>query len=1739
MLNDIQVFRSLETALPSEIRPSIARRIRRVDALWSALHEEGFLKKAVSFAGADPDRWRPGLLGLLLASETDYLRARFAKGGTSEAKIPDASLTRAEIALQELNGQGGPALDQTALAALALTRKTDPASASELPADTPDLVWTCLYSIATDSTKVVERLADLLPGSARPLLEVLLANESIDRTSEILERCIPACGLTGAAALCENAAAMGEPELSRRLGTAVTSKFSNTATPTNNPEKRILRARILRLAGESGAALPEADAARKDAKRILLDTLTESAHAAEAEKNFTTALSFWQEAGALSPNTAGIRAGIARSLSGLGRDEEALAALPSSTEDPEDLCLLARIRAKTGAKEKAIDAARQSYARASSHSDPQLNFELAGVLADCGDLRGAAQVLTVVSRSWPNHPEVFARLADLYAQIGDWHACGTVASSAWYLHPEDNRPLHLLAQAAEHENRPKDAADFYRLLSGRMTDDPAILLSLAETSLAAGDPAQAHQAAERTLALQPDNGPAHAVLGLIDLAQGMEESAFAALQKATRLAPSAAAPWKALAELHSTKGNREAAATTLRAGIESASDPADLLLALGRILVAEGRLRDAASTLERALNLRPGDTDILIALAETSLGMRQTAEAEEYLNRALSVSPALLPAVRTLTALLKTLSRFAEARTVLERAVAADPQSPDLLIELGSLLIDIYRVTPDADPSIASTALSVLRQAEDLLGGTADFRLQSLIGWARIFVGQMPEAISLFSTLLQALEGLTIEQKLDAHKGLAEAMLRSGDFPTAVHNLQAALQLAGSDIGIRERLGEALVASGLHEDAQDVFRKILADKPDYLPALSGLAGSLLALHRAEEAVATLHQAFELDPSNPELPIRLAEIHLQSGDGNQARSEMARALQLAGSHHAGIALRSGRLLSSLKEYAESASVLETALEKNPASIPLLLELGAALRNSGKNAQAFEIFRRASDVEPENYRHIAAASEALWADGRKSAALAFLKKAIQLDPKNSALLRRLASGLAAVGLTREALPHYEQAIALTPSDTGLALEAAQAAFRAGDLDKADLWKESGVTAASTSADGPILQARIALEKGDIEKTIAVCKGVVTSHPADARGWALLAQSLAVQADCESRPENQTEEPADAAKAALSKASELCAESPEALGLTGRAALLLEEYAIAIRCLESLCQSVPDDPEAFTSLAKAAILQEESSYRARLAGAGGAPAMPAAADTVRSALSHAAALGSAEEILEGLYQRAALAFTQPDPTSIESLEGLNQENPTPEVAAAIAQAWLRAGDVQRARKAAEVALNLQPGKETGRTLMGICEWKAGRRESALASLQQASRSAPRRALPHALSAAILTELSRREEAGVELREAVRLSPDTAAWQHTLGMWNEAAGNRAAALPCLQRAAELDPANGEYHRHFAGVLLRDGDPQTALVHFRKAASFLPDESGELYAETGKAAIECDQPSEAYEAFLLALEKAGAEMPSAWQLGKARAALALGRRVEARTIAKAVLSGEGHPPEARMILAEVEEAEGRLPEAIRHLDHAASEMSDPVLPALRLARLWTATGAAIRSSAAMQALLEAHPENDEAHHLLAEALLECGRLEDALRAGQKASELAPRKAAHWILLGRISRKMGQLDQSLAALTKAREISPKDFRTVLECGLTYEAEQRWDLALDSYRAAMTLAPESAEVHYRMGIVYKNLRAYSDAANELRKAVQIEPQNLAAHKLLSGVMALSLVYGMAPQSADAR
>ncbi len=129
MVSDTQVFQTLEAAIPAEGRSAAVRRIRRVPALWSALHEESFLKKAVSFAVNDPDRWRPGLMGLLLAGETDYLRSRFSKGvAFALESIRREPRPRRSGARSGLPRRQNPLWTRAAIAALAIAKRSESGS---------------------------------------------------------------------------------------------------------------------------------------------------------------------------------------------------------------------------------------------------------------------------------------------------------------------------------------------------------------------------------------------------------------------------------------------------------------------------------------------------------------------------------------------------------------------------------------------------------------------------------------------------------------------------------------------------------------------------------------------------------------------------------------------------------------------------------------------------------------------------------------------------------------------------------------------------------------------------------------------------------------------------------------------------------------------------------------------------------------------------------------------------------------------------------------------------------------------------------------------------------------------------------------------------------------------------------------------------------------------------------------------------------------------------------------------------------------------------------------------------------------------------------------------------------------------------------------------------------------------------------------------------------------------------
>jgi tetratricopeptide (TPR) repeat protein len=85
--------------------------------------------------------------------------------------------------------------------------------------------------------------------------------------------------------------------------------------------------------------------------------------------------------------------------------------------------------------------------------------------------------------------------------------------------------------------------------------------------------------------------------------------------------------------------------------------------------------------------------------------------------------------------------------------------------------------------------------------------------------------------------------------------------------------------------------------------------------------------------------------------------------------------------------------------------------------------------------------------------------------------------------------------------------------------------------------------------------------------------------------------------------------------------------------------------------------------------------------------------------------------------------------------------------------------------------------------------------------------------------------------------DEAAERYREYLVLRPKDAVAAANLGVALVAAGQLDAAILAFQRAAELDPKEGE--RHLANALFDKGDMDQALIHARRAVAARADDPG------------------------------------------------------------------------------------------------------------------------------------------------------------------------------------------------------------------------------------------------------------------------------------------------------------
>jgi tetratricopeptide (TPR) repeat protein len=761
---------------------------------------------------------------------------------------------------------------------------------------------------------------------------------------------------------------------------------------------------------ESLASLDESIIA---SRRLGAQLAAKSAWFADQTGDMEATISAWERACELDPQSPTHLAHLALTLIDVGRTADAQARLTTNTL-AIDHPLLTVAKARLFMHRNDIEAARDEIIQSLQVylGDPEIiesahRTDLIRLIRTLLELHlpyQATRANELGLSQWPNDPDLLGLLRDTQTAALELDSAIDTANLIVALLPEQVDQRRKLAENLELINQWDQALEQRRAIF-EISDSPEFedFRSLAYCSLKAGYPEKAINICQQSLLLNDEDGEIYAILGQAQATLGEDENALDNLHRATHLTPDQAAPWLALAQFHADLGRGHKAKEVLQSAILAAPELAELHLVLGQSFIEEAALTQALSAFRRASDLISGqpyagaDKPSLIS----SLLLRHKISL--YLGNTL-----------------RELGHLEEARKVLNDAYLRTPTNTDIASILASTLIDLDK------RRLAITPL------ETVLNSNPDD----------------PTPYLEYARCLLTLSG---EYKTKAQ---GERLI-----PT----LQRVLQLAPGHLEATVLLAEAYTAEGEYLVAMDTYQDVMEANMEQGPEwqsrlILGLGNVALKLGQIETAVASLKEANQIDPSNPQVKRWLSEAYEAAGLTEDAFLAASSAIELSPNDveiltwfaDQVVILQGQRGVTLPKAHTEVLDALERATLLAPQRSDLWLKLGKAYLSVGNEDAALNTFKYLADIDAPKSSDILtdlfqAAEHLLLLEDHQGAA-SCLEHALEFSEKSNYdtstkpldLLILLSKTRYLLGDYQAALGLLDRAIEIDPDESGLYLK-----------------------------------------------------------------------------------------------------------------------------------------------------------------------------------------------------------------------------------------------------------------------------------------------------------------------------------------------------------------------------------------------------------------------------------------------------------------------------------------------------------------------------------------------------------------------------------------------------------------------------------------------------------------------------------------------------------------------------
>ena len=291
--------------------------------------------------------------------------------------------------------------------------------------------------------------------------------------------------------------------------------------------------------------------------------------------------------------------------------------------------------------------------------------------------------------------------------------------------------------------------------------------------------------------------------------------------------------------------------------------------------------------------------------------------------------------------------------------------------------------------------------------------------------------------------------------------IRPGDNPAeysqrAVAALERARRADTFDVGLELTLGRLYVQTRAFDKAIPLLQRVVADQPGYPDAGFLLAAAQEGAGRQADAIATLENTLDANPTFYRGYLRIAELYERERRWADAAAVYERAQQINPRATALTARRAGALINAGKA-KEAREILERTLAqaKPEAQDPVHLYLLAEAQRATKDLPAAEATaQKLLARNPADIRGLHVMSLILQDKGDDKAAEKVLRDLIAQDKEDANALNSLGYLLAERGeKLDEAIELLQRALKLEPDNPSYMDSLGWAYFQQGRLDLAD--------------------------------------------------------------------------------------------------------------------------------------------------------------------------------------------------------------------------------------------------------------------------------------------------------------------------------------------------------------------------------------------------------------------------------------------------------------------------------------------------------------------------------------------------------------------------------------------------------------------------------------------------------------------------------------------------------------